>query len=146
MCVCVCVYSTLVWNVSRHVEYLKNQLHSLHMTCQPMRADLIVHAWRGSLPWGNSIGSEMPMMEGVKCLHLMQGVFRKHHITQCFSAPPPTPPRVHISFLATSDFSLLKGKRFQIVDVIKEKAMKQVMGIQKEYLALYLWKVDVTLG
>ena len=107
-----------VWKVPGHFEYLENLRRGIDVTWQPVRGDLTVHLWTVTLPWGQSVGSEMPLTELVYCvtvqftltkqadqLHhdnapahsaaIVPALLAKHHTTQVCQSPysPDLAPR-----------------------------------------------------
>ena len=68
LCCPFVLHSRSVWTVSSHFEYLENWSCGLDVTWQPVRRDFTMHAWTVTLPWGKSVGSEIPLSELVYCV------------------------------------------------------------------------------
>ena len=61
-------HTMAVRKVSSHFEYHENRARGLDVIWQPVRGDLTVHPWTVALPWGKSVGSEMPLTQLVYCV------------------------------------------------------------------------------
>lgn len=46
-----------------HFDYLKNYLHNINVIWRPIRRNLLMHVVAGTLPWVNSVISEIPLNE-----------------------------------------------------------------------------------